>query len=138
MLSVFAAVGLILLSPVSSTITNNTGTQVVTNESHAVDFDESIDLRGYNIDPGSETVYGYNDSSGSYEVASASDYSLNDETGTLDVNSSSALFDEGEDVSVSYDYQASDDLTTLVVGFIPVGMGVLIFFGITSAVERMV
>ncbi|WP_049970770.1 hypothetical protein [Haladaptatus cibarius] len=137
-LSVFAAVGLIMLSPVNSTVTNNTGSQAVLNDSHGVGFDESIDLRGYNIDPGSETVYGYNDTSESYEVASASDYTLDDGSGTLDLNSSSTLFDEGEDVKVSYDYQASDDLTTLVVGFIPVGMGVLIFFGIASAVEGMV
>ncbi|WP_423745103.1 hypothetical protein V5735_03495 (plasmid) [Haladaptatus sp. SPP-AMP-3] len=137
-LSVFAAVGLILLSPVNSTVTNNTGSQAVVNETHAVGFNESIDLRGYNIDPASETVFGYNDTSGSYEVAPASDYTLTDGSGTLDLKSSSTLFDEGEDVKVSYDYQASDDLTTLVVGYIPVGMGILIFFGISRAVGGMV
>ena len=137
MLSVFAVVGVIMLNPVTTTVNGNTGQQSVTNETHAVDFDEALELRGYDIDPASETVYGYNQTSGSYEVAPDSDYTLADNSGELTLESSSSLFDEGEDVKVSYDYQASDDLTTLVVGFIPLGVGLMIFVGIASRVEGM-
>lgn len=136
-LAVFAAVGVIMLSPISTTVSSNTGMQSVANETHAVDFNQTIDLRGYDVDPGSETVYGYNQTSGNYEVAPASDYTLTESSGELDLNSSSTLFDEGEDVKVSYDYRASDALTTLVVGFIPLGVGLLIFMGIASRVEGM-
>ena len=137
-LAVFAVVGVIMLSPVSTTVNSNTGAQAVTNETHAVDFDNTIDLRGYNVDPASETVYGFNQTSGDYEVAPDSDYTFTDSSGELELNSSSTLFDEGEDVKVSYDYQASDSLTTTVVGFIPLGVGILIFMGIASRVEEMV
>ena len=137
MLAVFAAVGVIMLSPVNTTVQNNTGVQSVVNETHAVDFNETLDLRGYDIDPGSETVYGYNQTSGSYEVVPASDYTLADSTGELDLDRSSTLFDEGEQAKISYDYEASDDLTTLVVGFIPLGVGILVFMGIATHVEGM-
>lgn len=134
-LAVMAAIGVLMISPVSTVVADNTGTQSVVNETHAVDFNQTIDLRGYDVDPGSETVYGYNETAGSYEEAPASDYTFHDSSGTLDLNSSSTLFDEGEDVKVSYDYQAADATTTLVVGFIPLGVGLLIFVGVAKGVQ---
>jgi len=136
-LAVFAAVGVLMISPVSTTVNENTGAQSVVNETHAVDFANVIDLSGYDVDPGSETVYGYNETASAYEVAPAGDYTLTDSSGELELSSSSTLFDEGEDVKVSYDYQASDELTALVAGFIPLGLGLLIFVGIARRVEAM-
>lgn len=129
-LAIFAAVGVILLSPVITVVDGNTGTQSVENETVAVDFNKSVDLKGYQIDPGSETVYGYNETSGSYEQAASSDYTLHEDSGEIEFNSSSTLFDEGEEAKVSYTYEASDATTSLVVGFIPVGVALYIFVNV--------
>jgi len=134
-LAIFAAVGVILLGPVAGVVDQNTGDQTVTNETVHADYDQSVDLRGYDLVANSETVWGYNDTSGSYEQAtSPDDYTLNDAGGDLSFNSSSSLIEDGEEVKVSYDYQASDTLTTLVVGFIPLGVGLLIFVGVAKRV----
>lgn len=136
-LAIFAAVGVIMIGPVSSVVSDNTGTTAVTNETIYADYNESADLRGYNIDENSETVWGYNDTSGAYEKAtSGTDYTMNYDAGSIDIESSSSLIDDGEEVKVSYDYQASDPLTTLVVGFIPLAVGLLIFVGVAQRVTE--
>lgn len=136
-LAVFATIGVALLGPIAAVTASNTGTQSVANEGHAVEFDEQIDLRGYDIDPGSETVYGYNDTSGSYEAAPESDYTLHEDGGQLELDSSSSLFDEGEEVRVDYDYQASDGVTALVIEFIPVGVALFLFVGVARGLEAV-
>jgi len=134
-LAIFAAVGVIMIGPVSSVVADNTGTTTVTNETVNADYNETVDLRGYDIDENSETVYGFNDTSGSYEVASSpGDYSMVYDSGGIDVNSSSSLIEDGEEVKVSYDYQASGTLATLVIGFIPLAVGLLIFVGVAQRV----
>lgn len=134
-LAIFAAVGVILLGPVAGVVDQNTGSQTVTNETVYADYNESVDLRGYNIDENSETVWGYNDTSGAYEQAvSGTDYTMDYGAGEVDFDSSSSLIDDNEEVKVSYDYQASNTLTTLVIGFIPLAIGLLIFVGIANRV----
>lgn len=137
-LAVFAAIGVILLGPASTVVADNTGTTSVTNETVYADYNESSDLRGYDINPGSETVWVLNDSSGNYEQAtSPDDYSLNEDPGTIDFNSSSTLVDSGDEVKVTYDYAASDELTALVAGFLPLGMGLLIFVAVANRATGM-
>jgi len=132
-----AVIGVIFLGPVANAADTNTGTQTVTNETVAAQTDEYVDLGGYNIVDGSETVYGYNDTSASYEVASAgSDYDLKNGPGEIKANSSSSLIEDGEDIKVSYDYEASSDITATVVGFIPVMLGTLVFAKIAMGVNR--
>lgn len=134
-LAIFAAVGVIMIGPVSTVVADNTGTTTVTNETVNADYNESVDLRGYDIDQGTVTVYGFNDTSGAYEVASSpGDYSLNTDPGELDVNASSTLIQDGEEVKVSYDYQAAGTIATLVIGFVPLALGLLIFVGISQRV----
>lgn len=138
MLAVFATVGVVLLGPVSGVVAQNTGTTSVTNETVYADYNESSDLRGYDINPGSETVYALNDSSGNYVVASASgNYTLHEGTGAISFNSSSSLIQSGEKVKVSYDYQAAGDLTTLILGFAPLGVALVIFIGVARNVTGM-
>lgn len=137
-LAVFAAVAVILLNPIITTVNANTGTQSITNESVTADFNEKIELTGYDIDPNSETVWGYNETSGNYEQASADAYTLYEQQGAITFNNSSTtLIDSGETVKVSYDYQASSELTSLILGFIPVMVGVLIFVPIATRVQEM-
>lgn len=132
-----AVIGVIFLGPVSQAANENTGTQNVTNETVAADYGNVVDLGGYNIDENSETVYGYNDTSGSYEVAtSGTDYNMSYQSGGIEVLSSSSLIEDGEDIKVSYTWQASNSFTTTVVGFIPVMLGVLIFAKLANGVTR--
>jgi len=46
------------------------------------------------------------------------------------------MIDDGEDVQVTYDYQATDSTTTLVVGFLPLLLVVLIFVTLAAGVMR--
>lgn len=138
-LAVFAAVGVILLGPIAASVNQNTGTQSVVNESHTVEFGTAIELDGYDIDSGSETVRAFNNTTDTFVVVDqAGNYTIQESAGTIRLNSTDTEFHEGEEFLVSYTYQASDPLTTTVVGFIPLGVGLLIFVGISSRVMEMV
>ncbi|QGX95925.1 hypothetical protein EI982_14590 [Haloplanus rallus] len=135
-LGVFAAIGVIMLTPVVTAVNANTGTVSVTDETVTAQTDERVDLRGYDIDPASVTVEAYNDSSGSWEMTT--EYTLYDQPGEIQFDvQNSTLIDDGEEVRVTYDYQATGELTALVAGFIPVGVGLFIFVGIARRVETM-
>lgn len=126
-----------MLGPVVEVTGSYTGTQTVVNETVTADYDDPVDLRGYDIVSGSETVWGYNGTD-YVEATSPDDYSIDEGPGELTFNESSTLIDDGEDVKVTYDYQATDELTALVLGFLPVMLGVLIFVPIAMRVGGMV
>lgn len=137
-LTVFVAVGVILLGPAAGVVNDHTGTQTVTNETVTAAQNQSVDLQGYNVASGSVTVYGLNDTSGKYEVAtSPEDYSVHRGPGTVSFNSSSSLIQSGESVKVSYQYQATDGVTSLVLGFLPLGLGLVIFTVVASKVQEV-
>jgi hypothetical protein len=132
---IIAAVVAILFLPVAvDAVNNSTGLQSVGNESVNSDYDTHVDLQGYDIDENSETVYGYNDTSGSWEVAPGSDYEMDYDAGSINISSSSTLIQDGEEVRVSYDYQAAGTTTTLIAGFIPLMIGVLVFVTLAKGV----
>jgi hypothetical protein len=112
-------IGAMFLGPVATTVADSTGTQVVTNETVTADTSQYVEVDGYELVDGTVTVYGYNDTSGSYEQATeGTDYSVKLEPGSIQANSSSTLIQDGEDVKVSYDYEATTGTQTLVAGFI--------------------
>lgn len=114
----------VLLGPLASTITGNTGTQSVTNETITADINQSVELGGYHIATDSETVY-YPDN-GSYAVATqGTDYTLDTESGSLTALNNSAIAD-GDTLKVSYDYAATNDQTTMIVGLVPLMAAVAI------------
>jgi len=134
-----ATFGVIFLSPVVGAVNDNTGTQSVVNETVTANTGTYVDLGGYDINSGSETVYGFNDTSGSYEVASSpGDYEMDYDSGAIKANSSSTLINDSEDIKVSYDYQAAGPLATTVIEFVPVMMGTLILFVVGRGVQRQV
>lgn len=134
--AVAAAIGVIFMSPVVSAVNQNTGVQSVTNETVTADYNASADLAGYDVDAGSVTVYGLNETSGHYETATEpDDYELRAGPGEVDFNESSTLINEGEDVRVTYDYTATSGTTTLIIGFIPVMLGTLILTVIARGVQ---
>jgi hypothetical protein len=134
---VLAAVfGLIFLQPVVGAVNDNTGQQSVTNETVTADLDSYVDLGGYDVDEGSVTVYGFNDTSSSYETVADADYDVREPEGELRVNSSASVVQDGETVKVSYDYQASDGVATTVIQFVPVIMATLVLFVLSQGVQR--
>lgn len=135
-LGVFAAIGVIMLSPIVTTVDSNTGTVTVTDENVTAQTGERADLGGYDIDPATVTVEAYNDSSSSWETTT--EYTLYEQPGEIEFDvTNSTLIDDGETVRVDYDYQATGELTALVAGFIPVGVGLFIFVAIATRVEKM-
>lgn len=136
-LIVAAVVGILFLPVMADTVNNSTGTQTITNETVTADYDTAVTLDGYQLVQDSETVYGYNDTSASWEVAtSGTDYEMNYEPGEITVLNSSSLIDDGEELRVTYDYQATDSTTTLVLGFLPLLLGVLIFVTLAAGVMK--
>jgi len=135
-LGVFAAIGVIFLAPVVTAVNSNTGTVAVADENVTAQTGERVDLRGYDIDPATVSVEAYNDTSGSWETTT--EYTLYEQPGKIefDVNNST-LIQDGEQVRVSYEYQATGELTALVAGFVPVGVGLFIFVGIAGKVQEL-
>lgn len=130
--------GMIFMPAVVDAVDTSTGTQTVTNETVSAQYDEGVDLDGYQVESGTVTVYGYNDSSASYETATeGTDYEVKLEPGELKVLNGSTLIEDGEDVKVSYDYEASGATTTLVVGFVPLMIGVLLFTHVARKTDNM-
>lgn len=131
-------VGMVFFPVVVDAVDTSTGTQSVSNETVTAQVGEYVEVSGYNIESGTVTVYGYNDTSSSYEQATeGSDYEVKLEEGSLKALSGSSLIDDGEDVKVSYDYQASGATTTLVIGFVPLMIGVLLFWTVASKTQEM-
>jgi hypothetical protein len=135
-LGVFAAIGVIMLTPIVTAVNSNTGTVSVTNETVTAQTGERVDLRGYDVDPSTVTVEGYNETSDSWETTN--EYTLYEQPGEIQFDTeNSALIDDGDEVRVTYDYQATGELTALVAGFIPVGVGLFIFVAIANRVQGM-
>lgn len=117
----------VLFLPFVQTVATTTGTQDINNETVTAQHGDAVDLKGYDIDVSSETVYGFNDTSGEYEVASSpSDYSMDYDPGEITVNSSSTLIQDGEDIKVSYTYQATSGTVTTIADLLPLMILVLI------------
>lgn len=125
MLGVVIAV--VLLGPFVSTVNSNVGTQAVTNESVTASTGEFVELDGYDLVGSSVVVYGYNDSTGSFEQATeGTDYEINTGPGDVQALSGSSLIDDGEEVKVTYDFEATSGTTTTILNLLPLLVGVLI------------
>lgn len=135
-LMIAATIAMTLFNPVSTAIGDNTGSVTVTNETVTASPGNYTDLRGYDIDSGSETVYWYNSSSSSYEqVSSPDDYEMAYQNGSIQANSSGTI-GEGDELKVSYDYQATDGTTTTVAGLVPLFLLLLILVTIAAKVQE--
>jgi len=135
MLGVVFAV--VMFLPINGAVTENTGSQDVTNETFAADPGTYQDLNGYDIEDNSETVYWFNSTSGNYEeVTSGSDYEINNSAGTIKFLTSGEVGD-GDDVKVSYTWQQTEQTTTTVVTLIPLLLGVLIIGKLGNELTQM-
>lgn len=132
------AIGAMLFMPINTAVTENTGSVDVENESVTAELDTYVDLDGYEIESGSETVRWYNETSDSYEpLDSSTDYDLRTGAGAINVTSDSPV-SNGDEVLVSYTYASTDGTESVILEMIPVLVAVLIL-GVAAfkAVEMM-
>lgn len=121
-----------LFTPIADTVNQNTGEQSVTNETVTAQHGEYVDLDGYSILTDSETVYYTNNTDGSTEVATrGTDYEMNYSSGSIKALSSGSI-DDGEQIDVSYDYEATDSTTTTVAALVPLFVA-LLMLGVMAA-----
>lgn len=130
--AVFVVIGMLGFSVANDAVGTSTGTQTVTNESVTAQYDTAVELEGYELVSGTVTVY---NASGS--VVPSSEYTIDHGPGTINVSSSSTSIADGEEIAVTYDYQATGPLTTLVVGFIPIMIALLIFVRVAGPIQDM-
>lgn len=115
----------VLLVPISTIVADNSGDVTVDNETVTAQHGEYVDLEGYGIESGSETVYYTNTSDGTTDVATrGSDYEMNYSAGSIQALSTGEIGD-GDDVDVSYTYAATDGTTTTVVTMVPMFVALL-------------
>lgn len=133
-LTVAVTIAIVLLPPVVASIGDNTGSQTVTNESVTADAGSYVELDGYNIDEGSETV---RNASGSV-MSSPGDYEMAYGNGSIKVNSSSTNIADGESITVSYTYQATSDTVATILGLAPLFVALLALVAVAGPMmERM-
>lgn len=124
-----------LFAPISTMINDSTGVQSVTNESLTADPGTWQELDGYQVEQGSETVWWYNSTSSSWEQLSGSDYDVRYDPGELKVNTSSSV-QEGDDLKVSYDYQATSETSTTVLTMVPLFVALLMLGVLASKIMQ--
>lgn len=121
-----------LLNPIASTVTQNTGTQTVSNETVTAHYGKYTDLDGYKIVSGSETVY---NASGA-TMSSGTDYKIATKNGSIEALNGGSIAD-GNTIKVSYDYQATDGTTTTVIGLVPLFVGLLMLVVLAAKLMEM-
>jgi len=132
-LALAVTVSLVVLAPVVTSIDNSTGTQSVDNESFTADFGNFSDVSGYNID--SSTVEVYDDSG----QVSSDNFTVEEGSGEIQLfsNASNDGVTDGETVEATYEYQATEGVTTTVIGFVPVMLVVLVIVALSRKITEM-
>lgn len=136
MAAVFIAVTVaaVFIGPISTVVTGTTGQQSVTNESLTADVGTFQDLEGYDVDD-SETVYWYNKTSGQNEtLTEGTDYEFDYTEGRIKFLSGGSV-SSGEDVYVSYDYQATSATVATIGGLVPLFVVLLILVKLTNKMD---
>jgi len=124
-----------LFTPISDAVTGNTGVQTVENESVTASNTTYVDMQGFEIKENSETVDWYNSTSGSYEtVTEGTDYDMAYENGSI-IALDGGTISDGDDLRVTYDYQATDDSTTTVTTLVPLFVALLMLGVIASKIQ---
>lgn len=135
-LLVAATIVAVLFGPLSGVITSGTGDQSVTNESITASTSDYVQLDGYHVADGSETVYWYNDSTNSYETVDAgTDYEVANDPGAVQAIEGGTISD-GDDLRVTYTYAATDGTTERVTDLIPLLLVVLILVTLAGPIMK--
>lgn len=134
-LLVAVTIAAVLFSPVATVVSDNTGEQTVTNETVTASHGDWVELNGYAIQEDSETVYWHNSTSDQWEEAtSPDDYEMDYPPGAIRTNSSGTIPD-GDEIRVSYTYEATSGTTSTVLGMVPMFVALLILVTLAVKVE---
>jgi len=129
-------IGAVFFIPVANLVGGATDVQTVSNEAVTdnVQFDQTYQLDGYNVESGSETLEVDNGTDW-VTLSEGTDYEINTERGTVDFVDSSNL-DAGDTVRASYDWQQTDGTTASVVGLIPLMLALMLLVPIANRVSE--
>lgn len=105
---------------IGDVVGDNSGTVTVTNESATAQLNEAVDLEGYEVQEGTVVIY---DSDGN-EVPS-SNYTIDSGTGAFTLTDTAEAAD-GEAVTVTYDYQATDGTTSTILDLLTMFVALII------------
>lgn len=132
MVAVFIAVAIaaILLGPTIAAVQDNTGTQTI-NESVTADHGNWTELEGYQVVENSETI----EATDGTAYSSGTDYEMAYENGSIKALSSGTITD-GETLNATYDYKATDGMTTTIIGYGPLFLGLLLLVTLASKVQE--
>jgi len=130
--AIAVAIAAILLSPTIAAVQDNTGTQTITDESATADYGNWTQLEGYQIVDGSETIEAQDGTA----YSAGSDYEMAYENGSIQALSSGTITD-GETLNATYDYKATSGMTTTVIGYGPLFLGLLLLVTLASKVQEM-
>jgi hypothetical protein len=137
-LFVAVAIAATLFGPMTAAVANSTGTQSVANETVTAAGNSYVEVTGYDVDDTSLTVERYNETSDSYEtVSEGTDYEFNYSDGAIKALSGGDIGD-GDELRLTYDYQATDATTTTVAGLIPLFLALLVLVTLAAGImQRM-
>lgn len=124
-------IGAILFIPFASTISENTG-EVSETENVTADLGNYVDLGGYELVSGSVDV-----SNASGNSISDTEYEVNQTEGSLKIDSGTTAVSDGEELNVTYDYQATDTQTTQVATLLPLLLGLLLLVAMAGRIMDM-
>lgn len=129
--AIAVAIAAILLSPTITAVQDNTGEQTI-NESVTADVGNWTQLEGYQIVEDSETIEGENGT----EYSAGDDYEMTHKNGSIKALDGGTISD-GETLNATYDYEATSGMTTTVIGYGPLFLGLLLLVTLAAKVQEM-
>jgi len=126
-LMIAVAIAATLITPFVGAISGNTGA-VDTTDNVTAQVGDYQEIDGYDIDVGTFTA-----SQGGAELASGTDYELNETAGTVKFLSSGSVTD-GDTVDLSYEYQATDGTTSTIADLLPLFVALLVLVTLAAGV----
>lgn len=121
-----------LFGPFVSAVSDNTGTQSVTNETVTASTGDYVNLDGFDIEGTSVVVYNASDD----VMTEGTDYEVNTDNGSVLALSGGDIGD-GTDIKVSYDYAQTSDVATTVADLIPLILLVVVLGTVAFAVKNL-
>lgn len=133
-------IGAVFFVPVVDVLDQSTGEVEIENEAVTNDanFNEAFDLKGFDIQPDSETVEVWDAGTDSWVTLTAgTDYEIDNEQGTIEFIEAGEVT-EGDEVRASYIYQATDGMITSIAGLLPVFLALLLLVPMANKVSSEV
>lgn len=134
------SIAAVLVLPFFNVVNGVAGSQTVDNESVTATFTGNTgdwkELRGYDVDD-SETVLWLNSSTGNYEtLTEGTDYEFNYTDGAIRALSGGVVQD-GDELLVSYTYQATSETTAVVLLITPLLLVLVILAAFSNQIDSL-